>query len=104
MPTSSGTWTTARFQPTRNLNREYFAILADAPSDRPDHQSDNHDGLGQNVLFEDMHVEFCSTTRPGDGRDNIYVNDLDEVAPGRQRDDSVLAPSGTSPSMFVSLK
>ena len=46
------------FQPTRNLNRDYFAIMADAPSDdRPDHQSDNHGGLGQNVLFEDLHVD-----------------------------------------------
>jgi hypothetical protein len=87
-------------QPTRNLNRCYFAILADAPSDRPDHQSSNHDFLGQNVLFEDLHVEFCSTTRPGDGRDDIYTNDWNEVAPGRHRDDSVLASSGTPPLVW----
>jgi hypothetical protein len=90
-------------QPTRNLNRDYFAILADAPSDRPDHQSVNHDGLGQNVLFEDLHVEFCSTTRPGDGRDDIYTNDLNEVAPGLHRDDAVLASSGTAPVVYVSM-
>jgi hypothetical protein len=90
-------------QPTRNLNRDYFAILADAPSDRPDHQSANHDGLGQNVLFEDMHIEFCSTTRPGIGRDDIYTNDDNAVAPGLHRDDSVLASSGTAPVVFVSL-
>ncbi len=68
-------------RPTRNLNRAYFAILADAPSDRPDHQSANHDFLGQNVLFEDLHVEFCSTTRPGDGRDDIYTNDATKWPP-----------------------
>lgn len=90
-------------QPTRNLNREHFAILADAPSDRPDHQSANHDFLGQNVLFEDLHVEFCSTTRLADGGDDIYVNDNDEVAPGLNRDDSVLAPSGTPPVVLVRL-
>jgi hypothetical protein len=90
-------------QPTRNLNRPYFAILADAPSDTPEHQSPNHDFEGQNVLFEDLHVAFCVTTRPGDGRDNIYTNDFNEVAPGRHRDDSVLAPSGTPPIVFVNL-
>jgi type II secretory pathway pseudopilin PulG len=91
------------FQPTRNLNRDYFAILADAPSDRPDHQSANHGGLGQNVLFEDLHVEFCSTTRPGNGLDDIYTNDNHEVAPGLHRDDSVIASSGTVPVVYISL-
>ncbi len=90
-------------QPTRNLHRQYFAILADAPSDTPEHQSPNHDFEGQNVLFEDLHVAFCVTTRPGDGRDDIYTNDFNEVAPGSHRDDSVLAPSGTPPIVFVSL-
>ena len=86
------------YQPTRNLNRDYFAIMADAPGDdRPDHQSDNHGGLGQNVLFEDGHVEFCCTTHPGSGIDDIYFNDNNEVAAGLHRDDSVIAPSGTAP-------
>ena len=92
------------YQPTRNLNREYFAIMADAPSnDHPDHQSDNHGGVGQNVLFEDVHVEFCSTTRPGDGGDDIYSNDNHQVAPGLNRDDAVIASSGTAPIVLVSL-
>jgi hypothetical protein len=91
-------------QPTRNLNRQYFAILADAPSDRPDHQSANHDFLGQNVLYDDFHVAFCSTSRPVDGGDDIYVNDDNEVAPGLRPDDSVLAPSGTPPVVFVNLR
>jgi hypothetical protein len=92
------------YQPTRNLNREYFGIMADAPSDnRPKHQSDNHDGLGQNVLFEDGHVRFCSTTRPGDGSDDIYTNDNNEVAPGLHRDDAVIAASGTAPVVYVSI-
>jgi hypothetical protein len=84
-------------QPTRNYNRDYFAIMADAPSNLPDHQSINHDGLGQNVLFEDMHIEFCSTTRPGDGRDDIFTNYQHMVAPGLDREDSVLASSGFVP-------
>ena len=92
------------YQPTRNLNRNYFAIMADAPSDdRPDHQSANHGGLGQNVLFEDLHIEFCSTSRPGNGSDDIYSNDNNEVAPGLHRDDAVLASSGTAPVVYISI-
>ena len=92
------------YHPTRNLNRNYFAIMADAPSDdRPDHQSANHGGVGQNVLFEDLHVEFCSTSRPGNGSDDIYANDNNEVAAGLHRDDAVIASSGTAPVVFVSL-
>lgn len=92
------------YQPTRNLNRNYFAVMADAPSDdRLDRQSANHGGLGQNVLFEDLHVEFCTTSRPGNGSDDIYANDNNEVAPGLHRDDSVLAPSGTAPVVCISI-
>ena len=92
------------YQPTRNLHREYFAVMADAPSaDRPGHQSANHGGLGQNVLFEDMHVEFCSTTCPGDGKDDIFTNDNHAVAPGRHVDDAVIASSGTAPMVYISL-
>jgi hypothetical protein len=92
------------YQSTRNLNRDYFAIMADAPSaDRPDRQSDNHGGVGQNVLFEDLHIEFCSTTRPGNGNDDIYSNDNHEVAPGLHRDDAVIAASGTPPVVCISL-
>jgi hypothetical protein len=84
------------YQPTRNLNRPYFVVMADAPSlDQPDHQSPNHDGQGQNALFEDVHVEFCTTARPVEGADDFYQNDDNEVAPGRSRDDSVIASSGT---------
>ena len=86
------------YQPTRNLNRDYFAIMADAPSDdRPNHQSDNHGGLGQNVLFEDLHVKFCTKTRLAEGTDDFYTNDNRQVAPGLHRDDSVIAASGTAP-------
>ena len=93
------------YQPTRNLNRDYFAIMADAPSaDRPDHQSDNHGGLGQNVLFEDLHIEFCPTTRPGNGNDDIYSNDNHEVAPGLHRDDAVIASSGRPPSSILAFR
>ena len=99
---SLGYFDHGKYRPTRNLGRDYFAILADAPSNHPDHQSDNHGGRGQNVLFEDSHVEFCTTTRPGDGGDDIYTNNANVVGAGLSRDDAVIAPSGTGPVVFVS--
>ena len=72
-------------------------------TDRPDHQSDNHGGIGQNVLYEDKHVEFSVSTRPGNGSDDIYANDNHEVAPGLHQDDAVIAPSGTAPVIYIGL-
>jgi hypothetical protein len=91
------------YQPTRNLNREYFAIMGDAPSqDRPDRQSSNHGGLGQNMLFDDNHVAFCSMTRMGN--DDFFANDNGQVEPGCQPNDAVVAPSDTGPKPGVGLQ
>jgi len=91
------------FRPTKDLSRAYFAIMADTPSqERPDHQSLNHGGCGQNVLFEDGHVEFATNSQPVPGADDIFANDDHVVAPGVRCDDSVIAPSGTPPIIYVS--
>jgi hypothetical protein len=88
--------------PTKNLGRNYFAIMADAPSDElADHQSLNHGGRGQNVLFEDGHVEFVTSSQPAGSSDDIFCNDHRLVAAGIHRDDSVIAGSGTAPIVFV---
>lgn len=93
------------FVPTRNLCRKYFAIMADAPSNNlPERQSANHGGLGQNVLFEDGHVEFAATSQPTEGADDIFANDDHVVALGVHCNDSVIAPSGTAPIIFVSYR
>jgi hypothetical protein len=87
--------------PTKNLGRNYFALMADAPSDAlPNHQSLNHGGRGQNVLFEDGHVAFATTSQPA-GSDDIFSNDDHLVAAGIHRDDSVIAGSGTAPIVYV---
>jgi len=80
----------------RNLRRPQFAVMADAPSlDRPDRQSLNHGGLGQNVLREDGSVTFISGSRLGD--DDIFCNDNGEIAAGTHLNDAVIAPSPTPP-------
>ena len=45
-----------------------------APAQFAEHgNSDNHNRDGQNVLFGDMHVEFCTTPFCGIDLDNIYT-------------------------------
>jgi hypothetical protein len=86
------------YRPTRNLRRGTFAVMADMPSlHRLGHQSDNHGGLGQNVLFEDNHVQFVAGTRLGGEGDDFFVNDRGQVAAGTHRNDSVIAASASGP-------
>ena len=80
----------------RNMRRPQFAVIADAPNlDRPDRQSLNHGGLGQNVLCEDGSVRFVSGSRLGG--DDIFCNDHGEIAAGTHLDDAVIAPSPIPP-------
>lgn len=90
-----------QYHPTRNLGRSQFALMADAPSvSLPGHQSLNHGGRGQNVLFEDGRVLFLTTPKAGEG-DDFFVNDAGVVAPGDHRNDSVIGTSDTVPAVLV---
>jgi hypothetical protein len=67
-----------------NRNRPRFALLADAPSlHLADRQSANHGGCGQNVLFEDGHVEYLMRCRLAEA--------------GRHFNDAVIAESAATP-------
>lgn len=77
----------------RNLHRTTFAIVSDAPCQkRSEHQSSNHGGDGQNVLFEDGHVVYLRNCNceAGSIGDDIFRNDAGEIALGSHRDDSVI--------------
>jgi len=92
-----------RYVSTRNLSRPTFALMADTPSDPlPGFQSENHGGQGQNVLFEDGHVRFLTSSRPIEDGDDVFVNDTGLVAAGDQRNDSVVASSAAAPLVFIS--
>lgn len=81
-----------------NEHRTYFALLADAPSQHlPGHQSANHGGRGQNVLFEDGHVEFICSCRGGLRGDAFFLNRAGFTEAGLDKDDSVIVPSETAP-------
>jgi hypothetical protein len=83
--------------PPQNHGRANVVLLADMPSlNAAGRVSANHNGWGQNCLFEDGHVSFVR----GDsiGNDAIFVNDYNMVAPGCRAADNVIAPSHLSPA------
>jgi hypothetical protein len=89
------------YYPTKNLNRDNFAVMSDSPSDRPDHQSLNHGGRGQNVLFENGSVKFVTQSKPDGSNDDIFTNDAGQVAAGLQQNDSVVGASQSAPIIYV---
>jgi hypothetical protein len=89
------------YYPTKNLYRNNFAILSDAPSDRPDHQSENHGSWGQNVLFENGGAKFLTSSKPIESIDDIFTNDAGQVAAGLHQNDSVIGASRATPIIYV---
>ena len=82
----------------RNRLRPCFALLADAPSlHLPGRQSGNHAGRGQNVLFEDQHVEFLRSPQSDLLGDDLFRNRYGYVEAGLDEGDSVVVPSHVSP-------
>jgi hypothetical protein len=82
----------------RNRMRQYFALLADAPSlHLAGRQSGNHGGRGQNVLFEDLHVEFLQSPRNEALGDDLFRNRYGYVEAGLDEGDCVVVPSNVSP-------
>jgi hypothetical protein len=91
--------------PTKNLYRDNFAIMSDSPSQNLSHlQTLNHDGRGQNVLFESGAVQFLTTTQSPGTNDDFFVNDNGQVAAGLNPNDSVLGASGATPVIPVNLQ
>lgn len=76
--------------------RSYYAILADAPAGYPERRSPNHGGRGQNVLFEDGHVQFLVPVSNPLG-DHLYLNDNGIIAAGVDGCDQVVVESGVGP-------
>ncbi|HEV3084822.1 MAG TPA: hypothetical protein VGY66_33990 [Gemmataceae bacterium] len=79
-------------------------IMADRPPfDRSDDpgilqaNSQNHGGLGQNVLFLGGNVKWAVHRRVGPNDKDIYLNANQELKAGLNRFDTVLAASGVKP-------
>jgi len=83
----------------RNSGRSRFAVMADAPClERADAASDNHGGsYGQNVLYEDGHVDFLSRSSARGCDDHIFLNDSGLRAAGNHENDAVIGHSAARP-------
>jgi hypothetical protein len=82
----------------RNRGRSTFALMSDKPSlHLAASQSDNHVGRGQNVLFDDFHVEFLTTCTSKEGFDNLFRSRRGYFEAGLDDNDSVIGPSFMPP-------
>ncbi len=85
------------YRANRNLGRSYFALVGDTPSAYlPGRVSANHAGLGQNICFEDGHIEFVRDPHVMRSDDPLR-NRLGYAEAGVDRDDAVVLPSGMRP-------
>lgn len=77
------------------------AILADAPARGCGDSvvSNNHGVCGQNILYEDGHVDFQTGCWSPEQEDHLFLNDAGEVAAGRTPRDSVLGRSEATPGV-----
>jgi hypothetical protein len=82
----------------RNEGRSFFALMSDAPSlHLAGRRSSNHCGRGQNVMFEDLHVEFVVDPVEVAPRNSLYVNREGVAEAGTDKDDFVIGGSATPP-------
>jgi hypothetical protein len=87
-----------KLRSAKNEHRTHYAMLADAPSNsQPDRRTANHGGRGQNVLFEDGHIEFLKSLPSPKISDDPFHNRNGIVAAGTDRNDAVLGNSGDRP-------
>lgn len=85
-------------QPVRDQRRTNYPLLADAPSAARLHQvSLNHDGVGQNLLYEDGRTAFVLAAAHPSLDDDFYHNRLGHVAAGLDSNDAVLGASSDRP-------
>ena len=89
-----GFWDHGEIQVYRQCEAQ-VPLLSDLPPETVFNgaNSPNHGGRGQNVLFTDGHAIFLTTRFILD--DDLFLNRHNEVRPGVDEKDCVLAPSAT---------
>jgi hypothetical protein len=82
----------------RNLRRSHYIVVADAPSNlQPRRVSANHHPRGQNVLYEDGHVQFLCLALVDGAIDDPFHNREGWIAAGVDQEDTVLGVSWDPP-------
>ncbi len=82
----------------RSRNRPRYALVSDAPSLHLEGlRSANHGGLGQNVLYEDGHVDFQTECSARGIDDHLFTNNENQIAAGCDAEDVVIARSESRP-------
>jgi hypothetical protein len=85
----------------RGVTNAFLPIAADRPPFERDGDpglleanSQNHGGLGQNILYLNGEVKWAGHRRMGAGEEDIYLNQRGQLKPGINDCDPVLAASG----------
>jgi hypothetical protein len=100
-----GYWKDGRYHYPRNLGRNHFALMSDAPVfHNTAYSSMNHGGRGFNVLFETGGVLFVNSTTPNGCQGHIHLNDANDIGVGLQVHDEVISPSTTRPVLPAGLR
>jgi hypothetical protein len=99
---SLGYFQDGKYCPPENHGRSHYALMADAPTlHLLRGQSDNHAGRGQNVLFEDMHVQFfpnCDELEVGDA---FFRNHDGLAKAGVNAEDTSIGASAAAPCSAI---
>jgi len=95
---SLGYFVNDEFTGPRDNRRSTFAILSDVPCmQSAGFRTANHSGRGQNVLFEDGHVQHLISCMLSNLNDHLFLNDDGQMRAGVNDRDSVLAPGWAQP-------
>jgi hypothetical protein len=87
-----------RLMRARDARRTDFVLAGDAPSDsQPRRISANHQARGQNVLYEDGHIQLLKQLPSPRLFDDPYHNHDGWVAAGVDANDAVLGASADVP-------
>jgi hypothetical protein len=79
-------------------SRPNYALMADTPcAKRGFSRSSNHAGNGQNVLFEDLHVDYMTDCYVPGCSDELFRNEHGDIAAGTNDRDAVIGASLASP-------
>jgi prepilin-type processing-associated H-X9-DG protein len=91
-----------QYRAPRNQQRPYFAMMADMPASYLDPQpSRNHGERGFNILFEDGHVAYVTTTDWPARTDDPLRNRQGLPEAGLDENDAVIGRSSSPPFRFV---